>query len=87
MGATAFADRARGELGATGERAHKRTRDAREILTSQEALIARLAGGGASNREIAGELFISPATVAYHLRKVFTKLGINSRRELATAIK
>jgi DNA-binding CsgD family transcriptional regulator len=87
MGAAAFADRACGELGATGERARRRTREAREVLTSQEALIARLAGGGASNREIAGELFISPATVAYHLRKVFTKLGINSRRELATAIK
>jgi DNA-binding CsgD family transcriptional regulator len=86
MGATAFADRARGELGATGERAPKRTREAREDLTSQEALIARLAGGGASNRDIAGELFISQATVAYHLRKVFTKLGINSRRELATAV-
>ena len=86
MGATAFADRARGELGATGERAPKRSSEAREILTSQEALIARLAGGGASNRQIAGELFISPATVAYHLRKVFTKLGVSSRRELATAV-
>jgi len=85
-GATAFADRARGELGAAGERAPSRSSGAREILTSQEALIARLAGGGASNRQIAGELFISPATVAYHLRKVFTKLGVNSRRELATAV-
>ena len=86
IGATAFADRARGELGATGERAPKRTSAARETLTSQEALIARRAGGGASNRQIAEELFISPATVAYHLRKVFTKLGVNSRRELATAV-
>jgi DNA-binding CsgD family transcriptional regulator len=86
VGAMAFADRARGELGATGERAPKRAREARETLTTQEALIAGLAGGGASNREIAGQLFISPATVAYHLRKVFTKLGVNSRRELATAV-
>jgi DNA-binding CsgD family transcriptional regulator len=86
IGATAFADRARGELGATGERAPKRTCEVREALTSQEALIARRAGGGASNRQIAEELFISPATVAYHLRKVFTKLGVNSRRELAAAV-
>jgi DNA-binding CsgD family transcriptional regulator len=86
VGAAAFADRARGELGATGERAPKRSSDAREVLTTQEALIARLAGGGASNRQIAEELFISPATVAYHLRKVFTKLGVSSRRELATAV-
>jgi DNA-binding CsgD family transcriptional regulator len=86
MGAMAFADRASGELRATGERAPKRTREAHEVLTSQEALIARRAGGGASNRQIGEELFISPATVAYHLRKVFTKLGVNSRRELATAV-
>jgi DNA-binding CsgD family transcriptional regulator len=86
MGASAFADRARSELGATGERAPKRTREAGETLTTQEALIARRAGRGASNRQIAEELFISPATVAYHLRKVFTKLGVNSRRELAAAV-
>jgi len=86
MGAAAFADRARGELDATGERAPKRPRGARETLTPQEALIALRAGRGASNREIAEELFISPATVAYHLRKVFTKLGVTSRRELATAV-
>ena len=86
MGAAAFADRARSELGATGERAANRTRAASETLTSQEALIARRAGRGASNRQIAEELFISPATVAYHLRKVFTKLGVNSRRELAAVV-
>jgi DNA-binding CsgD family transcriptional regulator len=86
IGASAFADRARTELGATGERAPKRTREAGETLTTQETLIARRAGRGASNRQIAEELFISPATVAYHLRKVFTKLGVNSRRELATAV-
>ena len=86
MGAAAFADRARSELGATGERAPKRVSEARETLTNQEALIARRAGSGAANRQIAEELFISPATVAYHLRKVYTKLGINSRRELATAV-
>jgi DNA-binding CsgD family transcriptional regulator len=86
FGAAAFADRARGELLATGEHARKRTFEMHEALTAQEALIARLAGGGASNREIAGQLFISPATVAYHLRKVFTKLGISSRRELVAAV-
>ena len=86
MGAAAFAERARGELEATGEHARARTPEAREPLTPQETLIASLAGGGASNRQIAVQLFISPATVAYHLRKVFTKLGVSSRHELAAAV-
>jgi len=85
-GAGAFAERARTELHATGERAPKRTTQTREALTAREAHIARLAGQGASNPEIAAQLFISPATVAYHLRKVFTTLGISSRSELATAL-
>jgi len=85
-GAGAFAERARTELHATGERAPKRTAQTREALTAREAHIARLAGQGASNPEIAAQLFISPATVAYHLRKVFTTLGISSRSELATAL-
>jgi ATP/maltotriose-dependent transcriptional regulator MalT len=85
-GAGAFAERARTELRATGERAHKRTAQTRAALTAREAHIARLAGQGASNPEIAAQLFISPATVAYHLRKVFTTLGISSRSELATTL-
>jgi DNA-binding CsgD family transcriptional regulator len=86
IGAAAFAERARGELRATGVLARKHAFDAREALSPQETLIARLAGGGVSNRQIAGQLFISPATVAYHLRKVFAKLGVSSRRELAAAV-
>ena len=85
-GAAAFAERARMELRATGERAPKRTAETRDVLTSREAHIARLAGQGASNPEIAAQLFISPATVAYHLRKVFAKLGISSRGQLASAL-
>jgi DNA-binding CsgD family transcriptional regulator len=81
-GAGAFAERARAELRATGERAPKRTADTRDVLTPREAHIARLAGQGASNPEIAAQLFISPATVAYHLRKVFATLGITSRSQL-----
>jgi DNA-binding CsgD family transcriptional regulator len=80
------AERARSELRATGERAPKRTAQTRDALTAREAHIARLAGQGASNPEIAAQLYISPATVAYHLRKVFAALGISSRGELASAL-
>jgi DNA-binding CsgD family transcriptional regulator len=86
VGAAAFAGRARVELRATGGHARQHAVQTPDALTAQEALIARLAGDGASNPEIAAQLFISPATVAYHLRKVFTKLGISSRSQLAPAI-
>ena len=82
MGAEAFAVRARRELVATGERARKRTVETRDELTAQEAQVARLAGYGYTNLEIGAELFISPRTVEWHLRNVFTKLDITSRREL-----
>ena len=86
MGAEAFARRAERELLATGERARKRTVETREDLTAQEAQIARFARDGLSNPEIASRLFISPRTVEYHLRKVFTKLNIASRHELHRAL-
>ena len=87
IGAAAFAGRARIELRATGgTNARQHTIQAPDTPTAQEALIARLAGEGASNPQIAAQLFISPATVAYHLRKVFTKLGISSRSQLAPAL-
>ena len=86
IGAAAFAERARIELRATGGYARQRAAETPDTLTAQEALIARLAGDGASNPEIAAQLFISPATVAYHLRKVFTKLGVSSRSQLAPAL-
>jgi DNA-binding CsgD family transcriptional regulator len=82
MGAEAFAVRAERELLATGERVRKRTVETREELTTQEAQVARLARDGLSNAEIGERLFISPHTVAYHLRKVFTKLDISSRNQL-----
>ena len=78
-----------GQLGLTrpaGGHARQRAVETPDTLTAQEALIARLAGEGASNPEIAAQLFISPATVAYHLRKVFTKLGVSSRSQLASAL-
>ena len=86
MRAHAFADRARRELLATGEKVRKRTVDTREELTPQEAQIARLAAGGETNPEIGSQLFISARTVEWHLRKVFTKLGISSRKELRSAL-
>jgi DNA-binding CsgD family transcriptional regulator len=86
IGAEAFAARARTELRAAGGRARERAVDARDALTPQEALIARLAGRGASNPQIAAQLFISRATVAYHLRKVFVKLSVTSRDQLAQVL-
>jgi DNA-binding CsgD family transcriptional regulator len=83
IGAEAFAERARIELRASGGQAREHAAETRDPLTAQEALIARLAGEGTSNPQIAAQLFISPATVAYHLRKVFTKLDISSRNQLA----
>jgi DNA-binding CsgD family transcriptional regulator len=83
MGVEAFAERAERELRATGERVRKRAVETREQLTSQEVQVARLARDGLSNPEIGARLFISPRTAEYHLRKVFTKLGIGSRHELS----
>ena len=71
---------------ATGEKVRKRSVDTRDELTAQEAEIARLAAGGRTNPEIGAQLFISPRTVEWHLRKVFAKLGISSRRELRSAL-
>ncbi|ROO87262.1 regulatory LuxR family protein [Actinocorallia herbida] len=82
MGASAFAERARRELWATGETARKRTTENFSELTAQETQIAHLAAQGRTNPEIAAQLFISPRTVEYHLGKVFPKLGISSRKEL-----
>jgi DNA-binding CsgD family transcriptional regulator len=81
-----FAGRAERELAATGERARKRTVETREQLTAQEAQVARLARDGLSNAAIGERLFISQHTVAYHLRKVFTKLDITSRHQLGRAL-
>ncbi|MET8957795.1 LuxR C-terminal-related transcriptional regulator, partial [Streptomyces sp. NPDC004533] len=82
MGANAFAERALRELLASGETVRKPTADPRDALTAQEAHIARLARDGHTNTEIGAQLFISPRTVEWHLRHVFVKLGITSRKEL-----
>ena len=83
MGAVGFAERAGRQLRATGEHVRKRTTDTPVQLTAREAQIARLAGDGLSNPEIAAQLFMSPRTVEYHLHKVFTKLAITSRNQLS----
>ena len=86
IGAEAFAERARRELKATGETVLRRTAETRDVLTAQEAQVARLAAEGHTNPEIGSQLFISPKTVEYHLHKVFAKLDIRSRRELGGAL-
>ena len=86
IGGDGFAERARRELVATGETAPRRTVETRDLLTPQEAQIARMASDRQTNPEIGAKLFISPRTVEYHLKKVFTKLDIGSRKELAGAL-
>ena len=83
MGADAFAQRAGRELLATGETARKRSVETSDELTPHEARIARMARDGASNQAIATELFVSRKTVEYHMHKVFSKLGISTRQQLA----
>jgi DNA-binding CsgD family transcriptional regulator len=87
MGASGFADRARRELLATGEKVRKRRDDTRDDLTPQEEQIARLARDGRTNPEIGAELYISHRTVEWHLRQVYSKLGISSRKGLRSALR
>ena len=82
VGAAGFAERARRELLATGATPRKRNVETRDDLTAQETQIAALAGSGYTNPEIGAQLFLSPRTIEWHLRNVFIKLGISSRREL-----
>ena len=86
IGMEAFAERARRELAATGEKVRRRTVETRDQLTAQEKQIAQLAGEGLSNPEIGARLYISARTVEWHLRKVFPKLGISSRKQLRIAL-
>jgi len=86
MGTDGFAGRAERELSATGQHPRKRSVETHEELTAQEAQVARLARDGLANAAIGERLFISQHTVAYHLRKVFAKLGITSRTQLARVL-
>jgi len=87
FGMEAFSERARVELHATGETARKRTVETRDELTPQESQVAHLAAQGNTNKEIAAQLFLSRHTVEYHLRKAFRKLGVKSRRQLASRLR
>jgi DNA-binding NarL/FixJ family response regulator len=87
LGATPWAERARGELLATGETARRRDMSSVDELTPQEFQIALLLAEGSTTREAAAKLFLSPKTVEYHLRSVYSKLGVRSRSALATAMR
>jgi DNA-binding CsgD family transcriptional regulator len=87
VGMEAFRERTRIELEATGEHPRKRAVDTRDQLTPQESQIGRLVADGHTNREIAAQLFISPSTVEYHLRKAFRKLNVKSRTQLANRLR
>jgi DNA-binding CsgD family transcriptional regulator len=86
MGVEAFAERARRELLATGETVRRRTVETAGELTAQEAHIARLTAEGLTNTEIAAQLYLSPRTIEWHLRKVFTKVGVSTRRQLRRSL-
>ena len=86
IGMEAFAERTRHELVATGERVRRRSAETRDELTPQEAQIARLAREGHSNLDIGAQLFLSTRTIEWHLRKVYMKLGISSRKDLKDAL-
>jgi ATP/maltotriose-dependent transcriptional regulator MalT len=83
LGAAVWAERAREQLRASGQTARRRATDSGPRLTQQELQIARFVAQGLSNRDVAAQLFVSPRTIEFHLRKVFTKLGIASRTQLA----
>src|SRR5262249_23555689 len=86
LGAAPWAELARGELAATGETARRRDASTLDALTPQELQIALLIGDGKTTRETAAALFLSPKTIEYHLRHIYRKLDIASRRELAAAL-
>jgi DNA-binding NarL/FixJ family response regulator len=83
LGAAGWCERARSELRASGETARKRDPSTLDQLTPQELQIARVVAAGASNKQVAAQLFLSPRTIEFHLRHVFAKLGITSRSQLA----
>jgi DNA-binding NarL/FixJ family response regulator len=87
LGASGWAERAAAELTATGEHVRRRDADPRSLLTPQELQVSLLLTEGRTTREAAAALFLSPKTVEYHLRKVYTKLGVSSRVELAEVIR
>ena len=82
LGATPWTERATQELRASGETAQRRESSKVADLTAQELQVSRFVAQGLSNREVAGQLFLSPRTIDFHLRNVFTKLGVSSRAEL-----
>jgi DNA-binding NarL/FixJ family response regulator len=86
FGSASYAERARVELAATGERARKRSLDSDGRLTPPATRVAQLASQGSTNAEIAAQMFVSPSTVEYHLHKVFRKLGVRSRTQLARQV-